>query len=356
MTLRIASRIHDYELNFEPDSSFVAGLAAIPSAHYVVDQNVWRIHRAGALASLDPERTLIFEATESEKTFAGATRVFEAMLSGAAKRNATIVSIGGGIVQDVTGFAASTLYRGVRWIFVPTTLLAQADSCIGSKTSLNYGGFKNLLGTYYPPHQVHLCTAFLDSLVKADFFSGLGEVIKLHLMGGEEAISRLAASLPAIKDRRPEALLSVIRSSLEVKMSYFVGDEFDSGRRNLLNYGHCFGHALEATSDFAIPHGQAVLAGILFANRVASRRGILSPATVRRWEESLLLPNLLVRPQAAQLDVPALFEAMKKDKKRTGQGLPLIVMKDGGEMEKLDDLSLESLESGTRDLAEAIGV
>ena len=352
-TLQVHSRIHDYELRFQPDLKFLERILATPNALFVIDANVWKLHPDSPLRKIDPAAVLLLEATEENKTFEGATRVYDALLSRSAKRNATIVSIGGGIVQDVTGFAASTLYRGVRWIFLPTTLLAQADSCIGAKTSLNFRRYKNLLGSFYPPHEIHLAPSFLDTLPRDDFFSGLGEVIKLHLMGGAAIAEQLDAELPRLLQRESIPTLQAIRRSLAVKISWFEGDEFDSGRRNLLNYGHDFGHALESTSGFAIPHGQAVLAGMIFANRVARARKLLSSAKCDALEKTML-SAWVVRPLRAHLDGEKILDAMKKDKKRTGAGLALILMEDGFRMSKVDDLSEGELAAATAEIADLV--
>ena len=141
---------------------------------------------------------------EERKTLETVQELYGHFLGRSAKRNMTLISIGGGILQDISGFAASTLYRGINWVFVPTTLLAQADSCIGSKTSLNYQGYKNLLGTFYPPNEVYIYMPFLATQAELDFYSGLGEVVKLHLMGGAERTRELIALL-LIFDRRDPA-------------------------------------------------------------------------------------------------------------------------------------------------------
>ncbi|HVO30168.1 MAG TPA: 3-dehydroquinate synthase [bacterium] len=346
--LSIRSRLHDYTVRFHAGLEFVGELSRVPNALFVVDANVARLH-AKPLAAFSREQTLTLEATEENKTFEGATRVYEALLDRAAKKNATIVSLGGGIVQDVTGFAASTLYRGVKWIFVPTTLLAQADSCIGAKTSLNFRRYKNLLGTFYPPHEIHLSPAFLDTLTRDDFFSGLGEVVKLHLMGGDARVAELTAALPALRAREPDATLRAIRTSLDVKLSWIEGDELDAGKRNLLNYGHDLGHALESTSEFKVPHGQAVVAGMLFANSLARRRGVLSPALEERLRP-LLLGTLVTRPTRAHLETPRIVDAMGKDKKRTGKGLAVILLRDGLALEKIDDATPDEVGAAIGDL------
>lgn len=353
--MKIGSRVHDYEVHFPEAVEFLPKLEAIPERLYVIDENVWRLHGGGCLAGLDPGNVFLFPVNEERKTLEGVTEVYDRLLARAAKRNMTLISIGGGIVQDVTGFAASTLYRGIRWVFIPTTLLAQADSCIGGKTSLNYKGFKNLAGTFYPPHEVYVSPVFLATLKEADYYSGLGEVVKLHLMSGEEATRAYRADQEAIHGRDPQVLSKVIRASLEIKKSFMEGDEFDMGRRNLLNFGHCYGHALESTSDFAVPHGQAVLIGMLFANLVARGRGLLSAAACAEIDSGLIREHIRVLPKQEHLDAGRIAEAMKKDKKRTGAGLALVMMTEGRGMVKVGDMTTDELAEANRQLAERLG-
>lgn len=341
--ITIRSKLRDYTVHFQEGPGFIDEFSRFSQRLFVVDEEVWRHHGTGPLAAIPEEDLMLLPVSEERKSLESVMEVYDRLMIRSAKKNMTLISIGGGIVQDVTGFVASTLYRGLNWVFVPTTLLAQADSCIGSKTSLNYKRFKNLLGTFYPPAEVHIYPPFLRTLARPDFLSGLGEVVKLHVMGGQTSIEGLAGNLPRVLARDPEALLGAIRSSLAVKLSYMEGDEFDTGRRNLLNYGHCFGHALETVSDYAIPHGQAVVIGMLFANLAAARRGILAEATCEFLAEQLLLQSLSVELREEYLAPDRLLEAMKQDKKRVGDGLVMVMLNEGGELTKATDFSGEEL-------------
>jgi len=227
-------------------------------------------------------------------------------------------------------------------VFVPTTLLAQADSCIGGKTSLNFQAFKNLLGTFWPPRRVLLAPAFLATLAAPDYFSGLGEVLKLHLMGGPEALAAYERLQAGLRDREAAALREAIPRALAIKQGYIERDEHDSGPRLLLNYGHCFGHGLEAATAYRWPHGQAVVLGMRLANRVAQARGLLDPALAARVDR-LFQGALTLRPAPGELDPAPLLEAMGRDKKRTGAGLALIVMKTGLAFEQVQDLTPEEV-------------
>jgi 3-dehydroquinate synthase len=339
----IHSRIRDYSVRFESTPRFLEELAAAPATIFIVDETVRRLHGAGCLRALAGADVIDLAVSEERKCLAAVEELYEQVMERSPKKNLVIVSIGGGITQDITGFVASTLYRGVRWVFVPTTLLAQTDSCIGAKTSLNFRRFKNLIGTFYPPAAVHIHPPFLESQEQLDFFSGLGELAKLLIMGGEDDTRELVRMLPLLAARDHTTLLRAISRALAIKQSYIEEDEFDTGRRNMLNYGHCFGHALETATGFAVPHGQAVLLGMLLANAVAGARGMLSAQREREYAESVLLP--LVRIDAAGLAVAdeVVVEAMGRDKKRTGAALPLVMIDDNHEMIKVDDLQADEV-------------
>jgi 3-dehydroquinate synthase len=339
VSLSIHSNIRDYVASFEDSAQFIDALAQLPNACFVIDGNVWSIYGTTLLRNLPPEHSIVLPISEDRKTLDTVRALYDRLVEMSAKKNLTMISFGGGILQDVSGFAASTIYRGIDWIFVPTTLLAQADSCIGSKTSLNYGKYKNLIGTFFPPNRVHIYPPFLATQLDSDFYSGVGEVIKLHLMGGESDFREIVRLAPDLLRRDSTALLIAIQRSLEIKLSYMANDEFDRGRRNLLNFGHDFGHALESTSDFAVPHGQAVVFGMLASNIIAEKRGLLANRLAADIAEHLLLPSLVAKPSAQSLDPATMISAMKKDKKRIGAELALIMMGDGFRFTRVNDLT-----------------
>jgi 3-dehydroquinate synthase len=339
--MELHSRLGDYTLAFQPTADFIAELVGRTNRMFVVDENVWAAHKDGVLAPLPVEDVFVLPIAEDVKNLASVELVWDRLVERSAKRNMTLVSIGGGICQDITGFAASTLYRGIGWVFVPTTLLAQADSCIGSKTSLNYGRFKNLLGTFFPPDEVHVHAPFLATQTEIDYFSGLGEVVKLHVMGGRGAAEWLLGSMEPLVRRDLNALREAVEASLRIKVSYVEGDEFDTGRRNLLNYGHCFGHAIETATDFAVPHGQAVVVGMIIAQRIAQTRGLETDAEQIALLDELFRRALLAEHVPDTLDADVVIEAMKHDKKRTGEGLVVVVAADGCALTKLDDVTFD---------------
>lgn len=346
--MSIASKLRDYRVRFVVDAG-----NEVPTGvgyRYILDETVWRLYRATKLAALPQSETFVLTVSEELKTLETVEQLYEWLSADPAKRNLKVVSIGGGILQDVSGFACSTLYRGLDWTYIPTTLLAQADSCIGAKTSLNFRASKNLVGTFFAPSEVIIDVGFLSTQSELDFFSGVGEVAKLHLIGGRARTRRFTEILPGLVDRDCRATEEAVRVSLEIKREFIVADEFDQDRRNLLNFGHCFGHALESTSEFRIPHGQAVLIGMLFANLVSRARGMLSPAIASSVASEVLLPCLRTGIRDEELCAESIVAAMSKDKKRTGDLLAMILFRGPGELVRLQDVRPDEISAGLGEL------
>lgn len=348
MSMKIHSKIKDYELRFCEDMSFASEIAKVSPRIVILDRNVYNAYKEVMDTNFSQEEMVMFDAVETNKNIASVLELCDKVMDFAAKKNMTIISFGGGITQDVTGFLASILYRGVNWIFVPTTLLAEADSCMGSKTSLNHKRFKNLLGGFYPPTTVFINTQFTQTLTEMDFYSGIGEIVKLHLMGGKALVDSIGDDVRTIAmDRTNVTLLNkLVHNSLNVKYSYIKDDEFDTGKRNLLNYGHCFGHALETSSEYKIPHGIAVVIGIIFANIIAEKRGLLASEMNKQLRDEILMDCIKCPIEKSFFNREAILAAMKMDKKRVGNGLPMIVLQDNLELQKLIDMTPEELFEG----------
>lgn len=328
----------DYGVFFGGTADYLPRLAAEPNCVFVIDENVWALHKNTTLKPLQSVHPIILPISEEVKTLESVQMLYDRIVEFAPKKNMRLVSLGGGITQDITGFVASTLYRGVKWTFVPTTLLAQADSCIGGKTSLNYKSYKNLIGTFYPPAEVFISPGFISTLKDNDYLSGLGEIAKLCVIGGEAAAKDYAAASPELLARNPVALMRFLKLALEIKKGYIEEDEFDSGRRNILNFGHCFGHAIESSTDFAVPHGLAVVYGILLANTAARQRGLLSKDAEQFMRDRMLMPIIAKAGAGVKFDGEAIIQGMKKDKKRTGAKLALVMALDGFTMTRVNDL------------------
>ena len=296
-------------------------------AHVLVDERVGRLH-AGALSPvLHSYPTLRIEASEAAKSLEQFPGYVQALVSGGIRRGDTIVAVGGGVVQDIACFLSATLMRGLEWWFVPTTLLAQADSCIGSKSSINVGDLKNLLGTFTPPAYVHVWAGYLETLEERELHSGVGEMLKVHAIEGPESFDRIALDYGLLFEDAG-VMQRYVRASLEIKRRIIEEDEFDRGPRNVMNYGHSFGHAIESATLFAIPHGIAVTIGMDMANFVSMRLG---PGTRETYER---MRPILAANAAGYGDVPidssAVVEAIGKDKKNVGADLRLVLPDESG--------------------------
>ncbi len=289
--------------------------------HFLLDANVARLYGERLGAVLTHPHAVVIEATERNKSIEQVIPVIERLVANKVRRDHVLVAIGGGIIQDITCFIASTLMRGVMWKFVPTTLLAQADSCIGSKSSINLGATKNILGTFNPPNEIFVCTAFLDTIEDKDLHSGIGEILKVHAIEGAAAFDRLAADYEALLDDRA-VLLAYLRAALLIKQRFIEIDEFDKGPRNIFNYGHSFGHAIESATDFGVPHGIAVTMGMDMANYIAVKRGLLPGAHYHRMHP--VLRKNYAKFAGVPISLDGMLSALMKDKKNTSAMLCLI--------------------------------
>lgn len=319
--MKIQSRSGPYVVSFVPDLLRDIGAILEGTPFFLVDANVARLYAVPLAPVLANPNTIIIEATEENKSIERVIPVIERLVENKIRRGNVLVSVGGGIIQDITCFISSTLLRGVEWRFVPTTLLAQADSCIGSKSSINLGPVKNILGTFNPPSQVWICPAFLDTLNQKEVQSGIGEILKVHAIAGQEAFDKLKADFPRLIPDR-QVLLAYIRAALLIKQGYIEIDEFDQGVRNIFNYGHSFGHALESATHFAIPHGVAVSMGMDMANHIAVMRGLLPAEHCDRMHGVLLQNYQNFKDVHIPLD--DMLGALMKDKKHTATELMLI--------------------------------
>jgi len=330
-SLSIQSIYRTYTATFIDDFR-TAFLEVLRPGDVVITDRIVREINADTFASIPSDvRTIAIDANEEQKSYERLAWIIELLIEGGFKKNNRLVAVGGGIVQDVTAFIASILYRGVEWIFFPSTLLAQCDSCIGSKTSINFGKYKNQIGNFYPPSEIHICPAFLDSLPDIAIRSGIGEMIHYFLVAGDTDYRMIRSSYhDCMKD--PAIMRRLILRSLEIKKSYIERDEFDKGPRQVFNYGHSFGHAIESVTQYAVPHGVAVSFGMDIANFISARLGLISD-TLRGEVRELLVWNWQ-GSSVDGLDVRAFEKALSKDKKNVGNELRVILTKGLGDMFK----------------------
>jgi 3-dehydroquinate synthase len=313
-SLAIHSGQGDYQVTF-PNTlkDLIDEMLAMSRAIVVVDSNVASVY-AEALAPLISVRpTLLVPATEDEKTPAGVTRTWEFFQSADANKQTNVLVLGGGIIQDITQFSAHNYYRGLRWHFAPTTLLGQADSCIGAKCGINLGAFKNQLGVFHSPAHVWICLPFLETLSDVELCSGYGEIVKLHLTRSSPDLFRELAAIVNAQGWRNPLLARFIRQSLEVKKGVIEEDEYESDLRRILNYGHTFGHALEAITQHGIPHGVAVAWGMDIINFLAWRRGLIDAAHFMEVHDFLARHFSWKLPRAVTAE--ELITGTRRDKK-----------------------------------------
>ena len=328
--LTIASAQGNYTVEqFEAIDALVDCIATIPNAFIVADERIVSLYGA-AFARLDRIPLHTMPATESEKTLIGVEKGLLALQASGGSKHTTVVGIGGGIIQDVSTLVAHLWYRGVDFVFVPTTLLAMADSCIGAKTAVNLGSFKNQVGTFQSPKRVLMCERFVDTLDDDAIRSGYGEIVKLAIVESADAFAEVRADLERDGFRGP-ALTKHVRMSLETKARVIEIDEYEVNLRKTLNFGHTFGHALESVVDNDVPHGLAVAWGVDVASYVSAKLGKFDPEQYAYVHA--FLKQTFARGVDRSYDAPSLIAAMKRDKKAAAGSVSLILPHAIGQLE-----------------------
>ncbi|MEQ8225711.1 MAG: 3-dehydroquinate synthase [Candidatus Eremiobacterota bacterium] len=341
-SFNITSKIKNYKVYFLSSREIKEKLLSIENPFYVIDSNVWKFYSKKDFSFIKKhDSVLLLKISENMKSFSSVFSIYEKLFEMASKKNTNIIAIGGGILQDVTGFAASTIYRGINWYFVPTTSLAQIDSCIGGKTSLNYKNYKNLIGTFYPPSEILINPYFLKTLKEEYYYSGIGEMVKLFIIDGYKKAKEIASEMEYIIDgNKQNLLISRIYDSLIIKKKYIEGDELDKGIRNILNYGHCFGHALEGAVDFKIPHGLAVVIGMMVANRISLKRNLIREKDFAFMNKEIFIHlTKKIRISGIRIRNDDIINFMRKDKKRVGKALTMVLMKNGYKFQLFNDIT-----------------
>ncbi len=354
-SLEIASHTGLYRAHFVADGPARAASLISDSVHFLVDARVAKLYADRLQPVLAARSVMLIDAEEHAKSLERMPQYALQLAGHGFRRTHQLIAIGGGIIQDITCFLSATMMRGVDWLFFPTTLLAQADSCIGSKSSINVGEFKNLVGTFTPPREVFIDVGFLRTLDARDVRSGVGEILKVHAIDGLESFGNLASDYEKLFTA-PEVMVAYIKRALDIKKPFIEKDEFDRKERQIFNYGHSFGHALESATEFAIPHGIAVTMGMDCANFVAWRVGKASRNTFERMH-----PTLATNFRGFEdLKIPdeRFFAALSNDKKNVGNASVTVILPNNeGRVERtvlpFDDgfrkACLDYIESGRRE-------
>jgi 3-dehydroquinate synthase len=305
----------------------------------ITDSNVGPLYCHNLDASLR-EHVIEVTAGEASKSFETLERVLDQLNTLGLDRDAALIALGGGVVGDLTGLAASLFKRGIPFIQCATTLLAQVDASVGGKTAVNLPSGKNLAGTFHQPAAVFADVSTLETLPASEFASGLGEVLKTALLAGEDAISALERDSESILDKNAEALARTVKRCVEFKAEVVAEDPLESGRRKCLNLGHTFAHAIEHIAGFGvIPHGVAVAVGIGMAFEQAIEKGVLRDGALadrsRALTAKLGLPTCLAEVEEAyrlRFPADAMRASMASDKKNHGNQVMLVLPVRAGEV------------------------
>jgi len=266
------------------------------------------------------------DATEANKNIHTAIDFAEFMESiGTTKANMVYV-VGGGIMQDIGAFACAMYKRGIPWTYLPTTLLGMADSCIGGKTGLNHKTTKNLMALFAAPRRIIHFLPFIDTLPRREIVSGFGEALRLHTTGGRPFLEYFETNIDAALAGSQEATRRIITSSLSVKRAVVEEDEFEQSLRRSMNYGHSVGHAIEALTNFAFPHGMGISIGIVVENKISETLyGLPAEDSLLINQQALKLIDDAARESLSVMDVSDINTVLKKDKKTLGNTLKMAV-------------------------------
>ena len=312
--------------------------AYLPEAKVVIitDENVASYYQQ------DFPKTPVIKIKTGEKikTLETAAKIYQQLIELEADRSVFLLGIGGGIVCDITGFVASTYLRGVRFGYVPTTLLAQVDASVGGKTGVNFMGYKNMVGVFNQPAFVICDPIVLQTLPEKELVSGFAEIVKHAAIADAEYFEFLENNFNKALSFDSDVLEKVIYDSVAIKADIVNRDETEKGERRKLNFGHTFGHAVEKTTG--LPHGKAVSIGMMVAAALSASKQMLTETDVDRIRSLLSRFNL---PIKADIDIERIIDAMVRDKKREGDGIHFVLLSKIGEavVEKITIVDLVSV-------------
>jgi len=341
-SLEIRTPVGDCRVLFDGALEDAESLRLPGRGAIVTDTTVRRLfgHRFPGLPVIE------IEPGEGSKDLRTVERIHKEFLALELDRSSFVTGIGGGVVCDLTGFAASTYMRGIRFGFVPTTLLAQADAAIGGKNGVNVGGIKNIAGLFRQPEYVLIDYSLLETLPAKERLCGLAEIIKHALIASADLFAFLEREETPLLSLDRRVIMRALEESVRIKSGFVRADTLESGERRKLNFGHTLGHALEKA--VGLPHGEAVSIGMVAASRISSDRGMLSARSVERISALLKKTGL---PIGLPIPPGKLFEAMRRDKKREGDILHLVLLSEIGQAEVVR-MTYDELEEQLDDLCQ----
>ena len=340
--IHIGNNLLDSHAVFEPQ---VSGKTVMVCSNTTVaplyaDRLFDTLKQAGAVAVYD----VVLPDGEAYKDWPTLQRIFDALLHHHCDRKTVMVALGGGVVGDMAGFAASAFMRGIPFVQVPTTLLAQVDSSVGGKTGINHPLGKNMIGSFYQPGLVVADIGTLTTLPDRELSCGLAEIIKHGAIADKLYLDEVEECMPKLLARDPETLARVVRRSCEIKAEVVAQDEREAGLRAILNFGHTFGHAIEATLGYGQwYHGEAVGCGMVLAAELCQRLGLLAMSEVDRLKQIVLAARLPIVPPKVGVDV--FMQAMAHDKKADAKGIQYVLLQGLGKalVQRVDDATVRQL-------------
>ena len=287
-------------------------------------------------------KVLVLPEGESQKNLETVQNAIKFLSDNGIDRQASIIAFGGGVVGDISGFVASSYMRGIKFLQVPTTLLAQVDSSVGGKTGVNTRKGKNLIGAFYQPSAVIADTRFLETLESERFSEGLAEVIKYGLIRDRDFFEWLEVNISEILSLDSKAMAHLIERCCQIKAEVVSQDEREGSVRAILNFGHTFGHAIESLTEYSVySHGEAVAMGMIMASNMSQKMGMLSSEDTKRIKNLIESMNLPV--SSPDLDKNDFFESMKRDKKAQDGEIRLILLENIGSAKITSDYPKEVL-------------
>lgn len=331
----VQSRPRSYYVNWdETPNPFVKinqVLANNSNNVLLIDEKILTLY--GKDLQIPAERIFAANASENFKTLDGVTALLDFLYQHQITKSETLVVVGGGIIQDVGAFVGACYKRGIRWVHFPTTLLSMCDSCIGGKTGINYQQAKNQIALFSSPAEVTINPHFLKTLPDEALRSGLGEILKLAITGGERFLTAYQSYVKDGEVDQWENYKPLILNALNIKSAVIEADEFEVHHRRSMNYGHTTGHAIEALTNYAIPHGIAVVVGMIIANELSTQNNLLTITEKNHLNKlclELLDDNVFEILRTLNLD--SLLDLLQKDKKVESDQIGFVMLKTLGDI------------------------
>lgn len=317
--ITIKSKVKNYKIIFTKKLD----ISKKNNVFYIVDD--YFSNGKNKILDLPINKTIYVKANEVNKSYNKISNIISKLLNKNIDKASSIVCIGGGTIQDISSFISLILFRGIDWKFIPTTLLSQGDSCIGSKISVNFKSIKNLLGGYWPPSEILLNINFLKFLPKKEIYSGLGEISHYFYLSNLKNFKYFKKSITEFNKNNLINFEEIIKKSLLIKRGFIEKDEYEKKERIFLNYGHTFGHAIESITNFKIPHGVAVSMGMHIANYISFRLNYIKETELSEYQ--LPLEIIFKNYRNVKLSPTILLKKILQDKKVINKKARIIILK-----------------------------